>query len=188
MNDLEQSDSRIIWKKSSGRKKLFTKIKTSKQEYRNWNPFRSKLAAALFNGLEIFPFQSDSQIFYFNIKEDTTLNHLSDIIGSKGNINVNIFNENDKKFDIIYLDILDNKNLKTEIINYNQHLKNSGFLMIFLNHSSNTIDLTLVNSITKTLDDSKISFELIQEINLADYFKNNMMILLQKTEAPFNTI
>ena len=84
---MSKNNSKIIWKKSDGRKKLFTVIPKSENQtnqYRNWNPFYSKLAAALFNGLEIFPFKSDSNFFYSGSSSTTTLNHLLDIIDSKG--------------------------------------------------------------------------------------------------------
>ena len=84
---MSKNNSKIIWEKSDGRKKLFTVIPKSENQanqYRNWNPFYSKLAAALFNGLEIFPFKSDSKIFYSGSSSTTTLNHLLDIIDSKG--------------------------------------------------------------------------------------------------------
>tara|TARA_Y100000590_G_scaffold467418_1_gene646277 strand:+ start:13716 stop:14282 length:567 start_codon:yes stop_codon:yes gene_type:complete len=188
MINVNKNNSRIIWKKLGGRKKIYTKIETSKHEYRNWNPFRSKLGAALFNGLEIFPFQISSKIFYSDATSDTTLSHISDIIGSNGKISVNTFNENDEKFDIIYLGILDDKNLETEILNYESHLKNSGFLILFLNNFSNTTDSNFENLIHKMINDSKISFQLIQEVNLADFFKDHMMVLLQKTETSLRMI
>ena len=102
---MDENNSRIIWEKHNGRRKLYTKIETSKNQYRNWNPFSSKLGAALFNGLEIFPFESGSKIFYSDTTTDTTLNHISDIIGSNGKISIDKFNKNNEKFDIVCLEI-----------------------------------------------------------------------------------
>ena len=48
-------------------------------EYRSWNPFRSKLAAALLKGLTV-PLQNDSEILYLGAATGTTVSHLSDII------------------------------------------------------------------------------------------------------------
>lgn len=48
-------------------------------EYRLWNPRRSKLAAALLNGLETFPFQDNSKILYLGASTGTTPSHISDI-------------------------------------------------------------------------------------------------------------
>ena len=48
-------------------------------EYRSWNPFRSKLAAALLKGLTI-DITADAQILYLGAATGTTVSHLSDII------------------------------------------------------------------------------------------------------------
>jgi fibrillarin-like pre-rRNA processing protein len=48
-------------------------------EYRSWNPFRSKLAAALLKGLSI-DIAADAQILYLGAATGTTVSHLSDII------------------------------------------------------------------------------------------------------------
>ena len=50
---MNKNNSKIIWENYSGRKKLFTilpKSEGSVVQHRNWNPFSSKLGAALFNG------------------------------------------------------------------------------------------------------------------------------------------
>lgn len=54
------------------------------EEYRAWDPFRSKLAAAIKNGLKEFPIKQGSKILYLGSAEGTTISHLSDIVGEKG--------------------------------------------------------------------------------------------------------
>jgi fibrillarin-like pre-rRNA processing protein len=51
------------------------------QEYRSWNPFRSKLAAALLKGLSV-PIKNDSEVLYLGAATGTTVSHLSDILTS----------------------------------------------------------------------------------------------------------
>ena len=53
-------------------------------EYRSWDPFRSKLAAAIMNGLEIFPFKKKSTVLYLGVSTGTTVSHISDIVGPTG--------------------------------------------------------------------------------------------------------
>ncbi len=53
-------------------------------EYRLWDPFRSKLAAAIVNGLEDFPFENMSSVLYLGASTGTTVSHISDIIGNSG--------------------------------------------------------------------------------------------------------
>lgn len=49
------------------------------REYRLWNPRRSKLAAAILNGLKTFPLHDDSKILYLGASTGTTPSHISDI-------------------------------------------------------------------------------------------------------------
>ena len=207
--ELNENNSKIIWKDYNGKKRLFTiipKPENQKTQYRNWNPFYSKLAAALFNGLEIFPFKSDSKIFYSDNSSNTTLNHLLDIIDSKGMIylqknnaakiknlknvviidqekNSTLFNHDRKEtFDVIYLDMTISENLQTQILNHEMTLKNLGFLIIILNSISKINDYSFRNKINDVITNSSSSLQFIQEINLSGFFKNCMMVILQKTK------
>ena len=49
------------------------------EEYRIWNPRRSKLAAALLNGLEGLDLKNDSKVLYLGASTGTTVSHISDI-------------------------------------------------------------------------------------------------------------
>ena len=49
-------------------------------EYRIWNPRRSKLAAALLNGLENLDLQETSKVLYLGASTGTTVSHISDIV------------------------------------------------------------------------------------------------------------
>lgn len=49
-------------------------------EYRLWDGRRSKLAAAILNGLETFPFTNDSMVLYLGASTGTTPSHISDIV------------------------------------------------------------------------------------------------------------
>jgi fibrillarin-like pre-rRNA processing protein len=48
-------------------------------QLRLWDPRRSKLAASILNGLEIFPVKVDSKILYLGAPAGTTPSHISDI-------------------------------------------------------------------------------------------------------------
>jgi len=93
---LEEGRS-FFWIKSEGQKKLATEnlvignqvykeklIKKKDIEYRLWDPFRSKLAAVIMNGLEVFPFQDKSSVLYLGVSTGTTVSHISDIVGPQG--------------------------------------------------------------------------------------------------------
>jgi rRNA 2'-O-methyltransferase fibrillarin len=56
----------------------------SKIEYRIWNPFRSKMAAAILGGIERFPIEPGSKVLYLGAASGTTVSHVSDIVGPNG--------------------------------------------------------------------------------------------------------
>lgn len=53
-------------------------------QLRFWDPFRSKLAAALKNGWKNVPFVESQSVLYLGCAEGTTSSHVSDIVGTKG--------------------------------------------------------------------------------------------------------
>jgi len=59
-------------------------IEIEGKEYRFWNPNRSKVAAAIKNGLEDLQIKKGSKILYLGAAEGTTISHLSDIVKEKG--------------------------------------------------------------------------------------------------------
>jgi len=56
------------------------------QEYRFWDPFRSKLAAALLKGMSILPIQPGHRVLYLGASTGTTASHVSDIVGDNGHV------------------------------------------------------------------------------------------------------
>ncbi len=53
-------------------------------EYRLWDPFRSKLAAAIINGLKFSPFKEGIKVLYLGASTGTTVSHVSDIVKDDG--------------------------------------------------------------------------------------------------------
>jgi len=89
----------FFWVQVEGEKKLATQnlipgnqvyneklVQYKGVEYRIWNPFRSKLAAAIMNGLEDFPFSQKSDVLYLGVSTGTTISHISDIVSQGGTI------------------------------------------------------------------------------------------------------
>ena len=52
---------------------------TEDVEYRLWNPRRSKLSAAILNGLSSLKIENDYKILYLGASTGTTVSHISDI-------------------------------------------------------------------------------------------------------------
>ena len=56
-----------------------------KVEYRVWNPFRSKLAAAILGGIDKIHMKPGSKVLYLGAASGTTVSHVSDIVGPVSN-------------------------------------------------------------------------------------------------------
>ncbi|KAI4351684.1 hypothetical protein L6164_006020 [Bauhinia variegata] len=56
----------------------------SKVEYRVWNPFRSKLAAAILGGVDNIYIKPGAKVLYLGAASGTTVSHVSDIVGATG--------------------------------------------------------------------------------------------------------
>ena len=56
------------------------------EEFRLWDPFRSKLAAAILNGLETVPVVPGQRVLYLGAASGTTASHVSDIVGDGGHV------------------------------------------------------------------------------------------------------
>ena len=89
----------IFWFQVEGERKLATEnlvpgnqvyneklLNVKGVEYRIWNPFRSKLASSIMNGVKDFPFNKKSDVLYLGVSTGTTISHISDIIGQSGTI------------------------------------------------------------------------------------------------------
>lgn len=55
-------------------------VASGTQEFRAWNPRRSKLSALLLKGFTEYPFRKDSRVLYLGAATGTTASHISDIV------------------------------------------------------------------------------------------------------------
>lgn len=56
----------------------------TKTEYRVWNPFRSKIAAAVLGGVESLHIEPGTKLLYLGAASGTTVSHCADIVGPTG--------------------------------------------------------------------------------------------------------
>jgi fibrillarin-like pre-rRNA processing protein len=147
-------------------KRLYTKY----DSYREWDPYRSKLAAAIMNGLKKMPIERESKILYLGASTGTTCSHISDIIGKKGIIYGVEFSERviyqflelaEKRknivpiladarkpeeyywvemVDVVYCDLAQPDEIEIAIRNSKIFLKKNGYLMIAI--KARSIDVT----------------------------------------------
>jgi len=55
-------------------------------EYRLWNPYRSKLSAAIINGIRHMEISNGRKVLYLGAATGTTVSHVSDIVAAKGEV------------------------------------------------------------------------------------------------------
>ncbi|KAM4651464.1 rRNA 2'-O-methyltransferase fibrillarin [Discoglossus pictus] len=67
-----------------GEKRISVEEGETKIEYRAWNPFRSKLAAAILGGVDQIHIKPGSKVLYLGAASGTTVSHVSDLVGPEG--------------------------------------------------------------------------------------------------------
>ncbi len=153
-------------------------------EFRIWNQRRSKLAAAILNGLKVFPFQKDSKVLYLGASSGTTPSHISDIV-SQGlvycvefsprmmrnlvdlsNLRINMIPILDdatkplnyihlmEKVDIIYSDVAQPRQTELFIDNMRLFLKKNGLGILML--KSRSINVTKNSDVVFNEEESKL--------------------------------
>lgn len=145
-------------------------LKISGKEFRIWNPYRSKAAAAIKRGIKEFPIKEGTKTLYHGAAHGYTCSFLSSIVGEKGIIYAIEFSErcfNEllplcqkykniipiladsrkpelfhwiEKVDIVYIDIAQPDEIEIFMRNCKEFLKKGGYGMIAV--KSRSIDVT----------------------------------------------
>ena len=184
-------------------------VEINVKQYSIWNPYMSKLAAAIINGIEIYPILKKTKILYVDPATEKTVKHISNIVGINGKIfAVRDVMKNSKNFleqivknrsniftiipdktnparltgmtetvDVIYIDIAEHNQTEIAIQNCKNHLRIGGFLMLIVP----TKNIDFANNPSKKNQEERkklqTSFDIIQEINLTDFFKEYSMVI-----------
>jgi len=61
-------------------------IKHKNEEYRVWNPYRSKWAAAIMKGVEGFPLKAKNKVLYLGAASGQGASYIADIVGDGGKV------------------------------------------------------------------------------------------------------
>lgn len=189
----------------------FTKtlMKSGGREFREWNPYRSKPAAAITNGLKSFPLKKGMKILYLGISFGTTSTFFSDIIGKDGVIygveisercmrELNQVAEKRKNIvpiladarkpqdyswiepvDLVYQDVATNDQSEIIIRNAKQFLKKDGHAMIVI--KSRSIDVTKKPGMIykQELEKLKKHFRILGKIELDPYEKDHLYLVMK---------
>jgi fibrillarin-like pre-rRNA processing protein len=85
---LENGAQRLVTKNLTPGRSVYGErlIRYEGVEYRLWDPFRSKLAAAILRNLKTVPIRPDHKVLYLGAASGTTTSHVSDIVEEKGHV------------------------------------------------------------------------------------------------------
>lgn len=183
-------------------------IKLKGKEYRSWNPYRSKLAAAILNGLSI-NIGSNSNVLYLGAATGTTVSHISDILNDGLVYSVESSPIAVKKFiqvcekrkniipiledanhpdryssivpivDFVYQDISQRNQAEIFIENIERYLKKDGFGIIMV--KARSIDVSLEPKKAFDIICSKLEengLKILKRINLKPYEKDHSAIMI----------
>jgi len=210
---MEIDDNAIFWLDHKNGKKLTTKnlikgnrfhkdniLQKSQHEFRIWNPYTSKLAAAIINGLEILPIMKNSKVLYIAPYNDVTVTHLSDIVGFNGQIvfmtnlnkkskflnkslatrknikTIDLSNNNlDIEVDVAYVDLVNSEEIEEVICLCKRCVKSDAYRFLCLK----TALIKNINPKETVIQNRKKieeNFEILQEINLTAFFENYSIV------------
>jgi fibrillarin-like pre-rRNA processing protein len=209
-----------IWRKG---KHLFTKnlvpgdktyskslIKWKNLEFREWNPYRSKPAAAIMNGLKFFPLTAKAKILYLGIAFGQTSTFFSDIIGKegiiygveiserclrdlnpiaekRGNI-VPILGDARKpeeydwieKVDLVYEDVASDDQSPIMIRNCERFLKPNGFAMIAIKARSINVVRKPEEIYRQEIAKLKKKFKILDKVRLDPFEKDHLFVVMKR--------
>lgn len=184
-------------------------VRQGELEYRMWDPFRSKLCAAMKKGLKSFPFAPGTKTLYLGASTGTTISHLSDIVGDKGELYaVEIAAECMKsllplaerrqniipihgdarqpqeykevgRVDALYQDVAQPDQDDILIKNAKMFLKKGGIAMICI--KSQSIDVTKDPKVVFDAVVKKLEtvFEVLEKIKLEPFDKDHLFVVLR---------
>ncbi|OIO22059.1 fibrillarin [Candidatus Micrarchaeota archaeon CG11_big_fil_rev_8_21_14_0_20_47_5] len=187
-------------------------VREREGEYRIWDLYRSKLAAAIRKGLKELPIKEGSRVLYLGAASGTTASHVSDIVGEKGVVFCIEFAQRSIRdligicekrknmapiladarkprdysdigqVDVIYEDVAQPNQDEILLANAKAFLKKGGFAMIAI--KSQSIDVTAAPK--KMYEQVKVNlqgdFEILQEIELSPFDKDHLFLLLRKKD------
>jgi fibrillarin-like pre-rRNA processing protein len=183
-------------------------VKQKDKEYRSWNPYRSKLAAGILNGLAI-SIKPDSNVLYLGAATGTTVSHISDIVNDgivyavenspiamKKLLNIcekrqniipvfananhpNKYSSIVSNVALVYQDISQRNQSQIFIENTNRYLKKNGTGVLMV--KARSIDVSLKPSQAYDLVCTEIDnsgLKIKHKINLSPYEKDHMAIVI----------
>ncbi len=181
-------------------------LRKGNKEYRSWNPYRSKMAAAILKGLKKFPINRKSNILYLGVASGTTASHFSDIVREGMIYGIEVAFRPMKNFiklcqerknmlpiladankperyeaivesvDVLYQDIAQKNQVEIFIKNMERFEPKHGIIMV----KARSIDISMKPNqvFEKVKQEIKKHYEIEEAIKLAPYAKDHIAIFV----------
>ncbi len=177
------------------------------KELRLWNPKRSKLAAAILNGLKELPIKRDSPVLYLGAASGTTASHISDI-AADGVVYCVEFSQRSfrelletsverpnmipvladarepegylglvEKCDIIYQDVAQAEQAQILIDNARMYLKDGGHIIIAIKARSIDSARGPKDVIAAEISKLKRRFKIMEVVDLGPYERDHALVV-----------
>lgn len=175
------------------------RIKIGEKEYRFWDPYRSKPAAAILRGLKNFPIKPGISLLYLGVANGTTASHFSDIIGRGAIFGIDVapkmfekllevckdrkniipiladankpeqYSDYVGKVDVIYQDVAQPNQIEILLENVKAYLKPTGIAMIAI--KARSIDFTKDPKVvfSEELEKLKKEMRVLETVDLKPY-------------------
>ncbi len=192
--------------------KTFAKalVRIQGTEFREWDPHRSKAAAAILRGIRNFPIRKASRILYLGISSGSTASFLSDIIGPDGVIYGVEISERSMRdlapvaesrcnivpiladarmpetyswvepVDVVYQDVATNDQSEIMIRNCEAFLPSGGYAMLAI--KARSIDVTRPPKQIYKEERAKLSkaFKILDMVELDPYERDHAFFVMQR--------
>ncbi len=205
-------DGKLATKNLTKGKKVYEEelILIQGTEYRSWTPYRSKLSAAISNGMKGFHIKEGDSVLYLGASTGTTASHVSDIVGKDGRLYcvelsersmrdlINVCNARGNMLPILgdahevdaYSDIVDKCDIiyqdvsakeQAEILNKNSKiLKKGGYAYFAI--KSQSIDISKDPKVVYKEELAKLekNFEVVESLSLEPFDAAHLFVVLRK--------
>jgi len=178
-------------------------------EYREWDPYRSKIGAAIMRSVDL-PIKAGDKVLYLGVASGTTASHVSDIVGAKGKVyGVDIAERTMRDFifvaekrknllpilsdaqkpenymfvgtvDFVFADVAMPNQTEILIRNCDAFLKKGGYAMISVKARSIDVNAKPSDIFAEEEVSLKQHFEIIDKKRLEPYEKDHIIFLLKK--------
>ena len=179
-------------------------------EYRLWDPKRSKLGAAIVKGLRGMPVKPGNKVLYLGAASGTTASHVSDIVGEEGIVYCVEFSPRAMrdllavcekrenmvpiladarmpetygdvpKVDVVYEDVADREQAQILSLNADKFLQKGGLAAIAIKARCVSTVSNPRQVYAMVLSELQSRFEIVEKVDIEPFERDHLFVVLRK--------